>query len=147
MVSSISGGMGAAVGATSSAVNATAGVVSSMLSLAGSATSMGANAGATTMSWLAATQPPQDPVLALPSTAEPSSGYDSDGSQSTYSSVINETTDNQLGQPTAAASLGGDTYTLSATNQSTGLSGQSAALSLGPPTAPPSDRVTIIDKF
>jgi len=116
MASSISGGMGAAVGATSSAVNTTAGVVSSMLSLAGSATSMGAdavNAGVNTMSWLTATtQPSQHPVLTLPSTAEPSSEYDSDdtSSQTSYTSAPDTS---MLGGPMSTLSLGGDTYTLS----------------------------------
>ena len=116
MVSSISGGMGAAAGATSSAVNTTAGVVSSMLSLAGSATSMGAdavNAGVNTMSWLTATtQPSQHPVLTLPSTAEPSSEYDSDdtSSQTSYTSAPDTS---MLGGPMSTLSLGGDTYTLS----------------------------------
>ena len=126
MVSSISGGVSSITGGVS---NVAAAVGATMGATVG-ATSTAASAMIDLFSGPQTQTQPTGPLALL------DSGNDSDDSQSSYTSATYGTTDDQLGQTTAAASLGGDTFTLSTTNQSTVPSDQMAALSLGSPTAP-----------
>ena len=126
MVSSISGGVSSITGGVS---NVAAAVGATMGATVG-ATSTAASAMIDLFSGPQTQTQPTGPLALL------DSGNDSDDSQSSYTSATYGTTDDQLGQTAAAASLGGDTYTLSTTDQSTVPSDQMAALSLGSPTAP-----------
>ena len=126
MASSISGGVSNVATAAGATVAATTNAASAMVGMA----TAGAAAGASVYSYFSSPQQPTGPLALL------DSGNDSDDSQSSYTSATYGATDDQLGQTAAAASLGGDTYTISTADQSTVPSDQMAALSLGSPTAP-----------